>query len=290
VVELIIVSTLVTGGVYALLATGFSLIFGNARVINLAHTAFFMVAAYGMWYLMRELGLGIIESIAITVSATTLLGLLAYWFLINRIREHHAAVLLMTVALALVFQEIFLGIFASHYRAIPFLISGYSEILGVRVLNQHLLSLGIVAAVIIIVWLVLTKTKLGIALRATAQDAEIANLMGISVPRTLLITMGIATALAAIAAVAVAPLWVVYPYMWNAPLVMILVIVVLGGLGSIKGSIIGAFIVAFVEVLVATLMPSGSYLKFMFAMLVMIIVLVVRPGGLFGIVFEEERL
>ena len=289
-VELIIVSTLVTGGVYALLATGFSLIFGNARVINLAHTAFFMVAAYGMWYLMRELGLGIIESIAITVSATTLLGLLAYWFLINRIREHHAAVLLMTVALALVFQEIFLGIFASHYRAIPFLISGYSEILGVRVLNQHLLSLGIVAAVIIIVWLVLTKTKLGIALRATAQDAEIANLMGISVPRTLLITMGIATALAAIAAVAVAPLWVVYPYMWNAPLVMILVIVVLGGLGSIKGSIIGAFIVAFVEVLVATLMPSGAYLKVMFAMLVMIIVLVVRPGGLFGIVFEEERL
>jgi len=290
VVELIIVSTLVTGGVYALLATGFSLIFGNARVINLAHTAFFMVAAYGMWYLMRELGLGIIESIAITVSATTLLGLLVYRFLINRIREHHAAVLLMTVALALVFQEIFLGIFASHYRAIPFLISGYSEILGVRVLNQHLLSLGIVAAVIVIVWLVLTKTKLGIALRATAQDAEIANLMGISVPRTLLITMGIATALAAIAAVAVAPLWVVYPYMWNAPLVMVLVIVVLGGLGSIKGSIIGAFIVALVEVLVATLMPSGAYLKVMFAMLVMIIVLVVRPGGLFGIVFEEERL
>lgn len=289
-VELIIVSTLVTGGVYALLATGFSLIFGNARVINLAHTAFFMVAAYGMWYLMRELGLGIIESIAITVSATTLLGLLVYRFLINRIREHHAAVLLMTVALALVFQEIFLGIFASHYRAIPFLVSGYSEILGVRVLNQHLLSLGIVAAVIVIVWLVLTKTKLGIALRATAQDAEIANLMGISVPRTLLITMGIATALAAIAAVAVAPLWVVYPYMWNAPLVMVLVIVVLGGLGSIKGSIIGAFIVALVEVLVATLMPSGAYLKVMFAMLVMIIVLVVRPGGLFGIVFEEERL
>ena len=288
--ELIIVSTLVTGGVYALLAIGFSLIFGNARVINMAHTAFFMVGAYGLWYFMRELGLGAIESIAIMVPAVTLLGLLAYWFLINRIREHHAAVLLMTVALALVFQEIFIGLFASHYRSIPYLISGYTEILGIRVLNQHLLSLGIVAVVIVVVWLVLTKTKLGIAIRATAQDAEIANLMGISVPRTLLITMGIATALAAIAAVVVAPVWAVYPYMWNAPLVMVLVIVVLGGLGSTKGSIIGAFIVALVEVLVATLMPSGAYLKMMFAMLVMIIVLVVRPGGLFGIVFEEERL
>jgi len=288
--ELIIVSTLVTGGVYALLAIGFSLIFGNARVINMAHTAFFMVGAYGLWYFMRELGLGAIESIAIMVPAVTLLGLLAYWFLINRIREHHAAVLLMTVALALVFQEIFIGLFASHYRSIPYLISGYTEILGIRVLNQHLLSLGIVAVVIVVVWLVLTKTKLGIAIRATAQDAEIANLMGISVPRTLLITMGIATALAAIAAVVVAPLWTVYPYMWNAPLVMVLVIVVLGGLGSIKGSIIGAFIVSLVEVLVATLMPSGAYLKLMFALLVMIIVLVVRPGGLFGITFEEERL
>jgi len=290
VLELIIVLTLVTGGVYALLAIGFSLIFGNARVINLAHTAFFMAAAYGMWYFMRQLGLGVIESIVITVLAVTILGLLAYWFLINRIREHHAAVLLMTVALALVFQEIFLGIFSSRYRTIPSLIPGYSEIFGIRVLNQHLLSLGIVAVVIVVVWLILTKTKLGIAIRATAQDAEVANLMGISVPRTLLMTMGIATALAAIAAVVVAPLWVVYPYMWNAPLVMILVIVVLGGLGSTKGSIIGAFIVALVEVLVGTLMPSGAYLKFMFAMLVMIIVLVVRPGGLFGIVFEEERL
>jgi branched-chain amino acid transport system permease protein len=290
VVELIIVLTLVTGGVYALLALGFSLIFGSARVINMAHTAFFMAAAYSMWYFMRGLGLGVIASILITVPAVTLLGLLAYRFLIDRIREHHAAVLLMTVAIALVLQEIFLGIFHSHYSSIPYLIPGYSVILGVRVLNQHLLTLGIVAAVIVIVWLVLTKTKLGIALRATAQDAEIANLMGISVPRTLLITMGIATALAAIAAVVVGPLWTIYPYMWNAPLVMVMVIVVLGGLGSVKGSIIGAFIVAFVEVLVALLMPSGSYLKFMFAMLVMIIVLVVRPGGLFGIVFEEERL
>ena len=189
-----------------------------------------------------------------------------------------------------VLRAFFLGLFASHYRIIPSLISGYSEIFGIRVLNQHLLSLGIVAVVIVVVWLVLTKTKLGIAIRATAQDAEIANLMGISVPRTLLITMGIATALAAIAAIVVAPIWVVYPYMWNAPLVMVLVIVVLGGLGSIKGSIIGAFIVALVEVLVATLMPSGAYLKMMFAMLVMIIVLAVRPGGLFGIVFEEEKL
>jgi branched-chain amino acid transport system permease protein len=282
--------TLVTGGVYALLAVGFSLIFGNARVINMAHTGFFMLAAYGLWYFMRRLGLGVAPSIAITLPAVTLLGILAYRFLINPIREHLAAVLLMTVALVIVFQELMTAIFSSLYWAIPSLISGYTEIFGVRVLNQHLLTLGIVAVVIVIVWLILAKTKLGLALRATAQDAEIATLMGISVPRTLMITMGIATALVGVAAVAVAPIWTIYPVMWSRPLVMVLVIVVLGGLGSIKGSIIGAFIIALVEQLVVTLMPSYSYLSLVFAIAAMVIVLIVRPGGLFGVLFEEERL
>jgi len=282
--------TLVTGGVYALLAIGFSLIFGNARVINLAHTGFFMLTAYGLWYFMRNLGIDAVWAILITVPSVTLLGILAYRYLINPIREHHAAVLLMTIALAMVFQELMRAIFSSLYWAIPALIPGFTEILGVRVLNQHLLTLGIVAVVIVVVWLILTKTKLGIALRATAQDAEVASLMGISVPRTLMITMGIATALAAIAAVAVAPIWTIYPHMWTPPLVMIMVIVVLGGLGSIKGAIIGAFIIALVEVSISTLLPTYAYLKVVFAILAMVIVLSVRPGGLFGIMFEEERL
>ena len=289
-IEQLIISTLVTGGVYALLAIGFSLIFGNARVINLAHTGFFMLAAYGLYYFIRQLGLDTGWAILITVPAVTLVGILAYRYLINPIREHLAAVLLMTVALAMAFQELMQALFSSLYWSIPPLIPGFTDILGVSVLNQHLLTLGVVAVVIVVVWLILSKTKLGIALRATAQDAEVANLMGISVPRTLMITMGIATALAAIAAVVVAPIWTIYPAMWTGPLVMVMVVVVLGGLGSIKGAIIGAFIIALVEVSVSLFMPSYAYLKVVFAILTMVIVLIVRPGGLFGILFEEERL
>jgi len=290
VIEHIIIYTLVNGGIYALLAIGFSLIFGNARVINLAHTGFFMLTAYGLWYFMRRLGIDAGWAILITVPAVTILGILAYRFLINPIREHLAAVLLMTVALAMVFQELMLALFSSNYWAIPPLIPGFTAILGVSVLNQHLLTLGIVVMVVIIVQLILTKTKLGIALRATAQDAEVATLMGISVPRTLTITMGIATAIAAIAGVAVAPIWIISPAMWTPPLVMVMVVVVLGGLGSIKGAIIGAFIISLVEVSVASLMPTYSYLKVVCAILAMVIVLIVRPGGLFGIMFEEEKL
>jgi branched-chain amino acid transport system permease protein len=288
--EQIIVGTLVTGGVYALLAIGFSLIFGNARVINMAHTGFFMLAAYGLYYFIRRAGLEAAPAIIISVVAATLVGVLAYRFLINPIREHHAAVLLMTVAIVLVFQEAMTAIFSSKYWSIPSLISGFTDILGVSVQNQRLLILGVVAAVIVGVWLVLSRTKLGIALRATAQDAEVATLMGISVPKTLMITMGIATFLAAVAAVLVTPISTIYPAMWAGPLVSVLVIVVLGGLGSIRGAIIGAFIIALVEVSVAVLMPHYAYLKVVFSILAMVIVLIVRPGGLFGVIFEEERL
>jgi branched-chain amino acid transport system permease protein len=289
-VDLIIIFTLVNGGIYALLAVGFSLIFGVARLINLAHTGFYMLAAYGVWYFSLQLGLGLIESIIISVVAVTLLGVLSYRFVIDRIREHHAAVLLITLGLAMTFEQLMTLFFTGNYETIPNYVSGFVEILGIRVTNQYMLTLIIVAVVIIVVMLFLTKTKLGTAIRATANDAEIASLMGISVPRTLMITMGIATALAAVAGVVMAPSVIISPALWSSPLVMMMVIVVLGGLGSIKGSVIGAFIIGFVETLITVTLPAGGYLKTTFVLLVMVIVLLVRPGGLFGIMLEEERL
>jgi branched-chain amino acid transport system permease protein len=290
VIQAFIIQLLVTGGVYALLAAGFSLIFGVARMINLAHTAFFMLAAYGMFFCSYQLGLDPISSIILAIVVTTLIAIASYKLLIDRIREHQVTVLLITLALAMVFQELMVLAFTATFREAPVLIPGYLEILGVRITNQQLLSVGIVGVVLICVWAVLLKTKLGIAIRATAQDTEVANLMGINVSRILLIAMGIASALAAISGVVVAPLWVVYPYMWMSPLIMVMAIVTLGGLGSIKGSVIGAFIIAFVETLVVFLVPAGAFLKLAFALLAMVIILVVRPEGLFGVVFEEERL
>ena len=289
-IQAFIIQMVVTGGVYALLAVGFSLIFGVARMINLAHTAFFMLAAYGMFFCSYQLGLDPVSSIILSIVVTTLIAVASYKLFIDRVREHQVTVLLITIALAMVFQELMLLAFGAHFREAPTLIPGYLEVLGVRITYQQLLSIGIVLVVLICVWAVLLRTKLGIAIRATAQDAEIANLMGISVSRILLITMGIAAALAAVSGIVVAPLWVVYPYMWLSPLVMVMAIVVLGGLGSIKGSVIGAFIIAFVETLVVFLVPAGAFLKLAFALLAMVIILVVRPEGLFGVVFEEERL
>ena len=198
--------------------------------------------------------------------------------------------MLITLGLAMVFQESMLLAFGGHYLGTPSFVSGYWEIIGVKVSYQHLLIFGVVLVVLVGVWALLSKTRLGIAIRATAQDPEIASLMGINVPRILLTTMGIAAALAAVSGIVIAPTLVLEPYMWMPPLIMIMAIVVLGGLGSVKGSFIGAFIIGFVEVLVVFLVPSGAFLKGAVALLVMVIVLLVRPEGLFGVAFEEERL
>ena len=289
-IEGILVIGLVRGGAYALLAVGFALIFGVARMINLAHTCFYMLAAYAIYTFATLLGLHLVLSIVLSLIVTTVIGILTYKLFIDRVREHHVTVMLITLALAMAFQECMLLAFGGHYLGVPSFLPGYWEIIGVKVSYQHLLTFGTVLVVLIGVWALLSKTRLGIAIRATAQDSEIAGLMGIDVSRILLITMGIASALAAVSGIVVVPTLVLEPHMWTHPLIMVMAIVVLGGLGSVKGSFIGAFIIGFVEVLVVFLVPAGAFLKGAVALLVMVIILLVRPEGLFGIAFEEERL
>jgi len=289
-VEGIIIQGLIKGGTYALLAVGFSLIFGVARMINLSHTCFYMLAAYGIYAFAKLLGMPLIAAVVLSLLATTVIGIITYRLFIDRVREHHVTVMLITLALAMVFQEWMIMSFTSEPLGAPSFVSGYWQIIGVKVSYQHLLTFGVAMAVLVGVWALLSKTRLGVAIRATAQDSEIANLMGINVRRILLITMGLAAALAAVAGAVVAPTLTLVPTMWTSPLVMIMAIVVLGGLGSVKGSLIGAFIIGFIEVLVVFLLPGGAFLKGAFALLVMVLILLIRPEGLFGVVFEEERL
>jgi branched-chain amino acid transport system permease protein len=250
-----------------------------------------MIAAYIIWYLSSTQGWSFGASIAISVVGTGLLGVLVYRFLLDRVREHHAAVLLMTIAIAMFMQELITPLFGWNPHQIPFVIKGATKIGGVLIYNQYLLTLGIATAVVILLWLLLSKTRVGIAIRATAQDAEIASLMGVSVSRTLMLTMGIGTALAAVAGVFLPPLeGGLSAYMWAPPLFMVLVVVVLGGLGSLKGSYIAAFFVGWIQAMVMVISPTLSYLSQAFAMLAMVIVLVVRPQGMFGTFFEEEKL
>ena len=287
--ENIIVYGLVSSGVYALLAVGFSLIFGVARIVNLAHTAFYMLAAYLIYSLASSVGLNLYLSIIIAIVIVSFVGTISYKFLIARVRQHEATTLIVTIAIAVIMQEAILKGFGGQPRGVPKLISGSVDIFGVTVLNQQLLTFGVVILLLLATWFFLMRTKPGVAIRAIAQDREVANLMGINVPRMEMLTMAISVGLAAIAGALVAPLLLVTPGMWTHPLVMILAVVVLGGLGSLQGSLIGAIILGFAENMVVFLAPSGSFLKTSVALTVMLIVILIKPEGLFGIVFEEER-
>lgn len=285
----IIITGLITGSMLALLAIGFSLIFGVARIVNIAHTAFYMVAGYCIYVLSVKLGLHPVLGMLIAVVVVTLLGLLAYKFLIDPIREHEAAVLIATIALAMIFQEAMLLIFTGDYLTVSALIEGYFILFGVKIFYQQVLTFGVVLVLLAVLWFLLMKTKLGLAIRSTAEDREVANLMGMNDSRLAMITMGISVALAGFTGAVIAPLTVLSPYMWMEPLILMMAVVVLGGLGSIKGSFVAAYILGFTEALVVFLIPKGAFLKGSVALSIMILVLLLRPEGLFGIAFEEER-
>ncbi len=285
----ILITGLVNSGVYALLAVGFSLIFGVARIVNIAHTAFYMLAAYCFYMLLVKTGIGFAVAAVVSVVAVTALSVLCYRLIIEPVREHESAVLIATIALALVFQELMLLSFGGHYLGIPSTLEGVVRVFGVSVPYQRLLILVVAAVMLGAVWFLLYRTRLGLAIRATANDREVANLMGMNVHRVAMATVAISVALAAVAGVVVAPVFVVDPFMWLPPLVTMLAIVVLGGLGSMKGSLIGALVIGYVEAITVFTVPAGAYLKGAAALLIMVAVLLARPEGLFGVSFEEER-
>jgi branched-chain amino acid transport system permease protein len=285
----IIIGGLISGSTFALLAIGFSLIFGVARIVNFAHTAFYMLAAYCIYVGAQLMGLHPIWGMLAAIVLVALLGMISYKALINPIREHEGAVLIATIALAMIFQEVMSLIFTGTYLSVPALIGGYFKLLGVKVFYQQLLTFCGALLVMVVLWVLLMRTKLGLAIRSTAQDREVANLMGINEARVAMMTMGLSVGLAAFTGAIVVPLTVLEPQMWGGPLVMMMAVVVLGGLGSLKGSFIAAYILGFAEALVVFLAPMGAYLKGSVALSIMILVLLIRPEGLFGVYFEEER-
>jgi branched-chain amino acid transport system permease protein len=288
--SLFLVNGLVLGGTYAILAAGFNLIFGVARIMNFSHTGLYMLSAYVMYILITILEIPLIPSIFLAIISPTILSIFFYQVFVNRVKEHEFSVIILTLGLIMIVQEVFLLFFGGSVRGVPLYIEGYADIIGIRVSYQHLFSLFVCVFVLIGLGWVLNRTKLGNAIRCVSQNTEVANLMGINVSTIQVMTVGLSALLAGIAAVVMVPLFSIEPYMWAGPLIIILAAVVVGGLGSIKGCIIGGFLLAFVEVAVVSFIPQGGFLRGVVSLMTMVLVLIIRPEGMFGIVFEEERL
>jgi len=278
-VDIVIFGT-IWGAIYTILALGFTLIFGVARILNLAYGAMFMVASYFIYALVSGLGMPAVVAWVVAVMGTCLFGMALYLVFIRRLRGSLGRVLIVTAGIAIFLQEVAVLTFSTEPRYVPTALTGSLAIFGVRVTHQQLLTLAVAAVLLLLLQAFLTRTRLGRELRAVAQDAEMAALMGIPVERTYLVATALSTALAAAAGALVAPFLTVSPEMGWSPLLVAFTVVVVGGLGSLWGTILAAFIVAYAEMLTA--FAISPQLREVVTFAIMIFTLLFRPHGLFG--------
>jgi branched-chain amino acid transport system permease protein len=270
------------GGLYALVALGLTLIFGVMKIINFAHGSLMMLAMYATFWLATTFGLDPYLSLALTLPAAFGLGMAIQRVVVAPVLaapEHNQ--LLMTLGLALFLDNLALVVFTADPRT---LLTAYSQStvpLGPLRLNlPRLLAFAGALAITAALGLFLTRTRLGLAFRAAAEERDGAALVGIPVGHVYALAFGLGTACVAAAGTLAVPFFYVSPEVGNTFVITAFVVVVLGGLGSFAGALLGGLLVGVVESL-GGLFLHGSLAQIgIFALF--ILVLLVRPSGLLG--------
>ncbi len=270
----------VTSAIYAMLAVGFTLIFGVARILNLAHGSFYALGAYGAYVLTTIFKVPLLVAAPLVVLGVALFGMLVERVLIRPMRKSQLAVLMISLAVSLVVEQALFLIFGSEYRNVPSFIDQKYVIGGVDVAGQRLLTLLVAVVSIGGLYMFIQRTRLGSAILAISQDPEAAQYMGIPSDRIFGVVMAMSAGLAALAGIMAGPFLSVQPSMHLLPIVKAFAIVVVGGLGSIPGSIVAALMLGYAETLVAYgISTSWTEIVSVAATLLM---LVLRPAGFFG--------
>lgn len=272
------------GGVYALMASGLTLIFGVMNIVNLAHAAFMVVAAYIALGLFNALGLDPILSVVVTMPVMFLLGMAVYRVLFARIAESSRFVestVLLTFATALIVEGVLSFAFTGIYRSTN---PGYTTStlhFGPVYFPEGQFYATLVSVVLLIgLWAFLRTTRTGYAIRATMQNRTAAKTVGVDVAKISLITFGIGTALAGASGSLVSFIFTFYPAVHWDWIAIMMALIVLGGMGSLLGALVGSFLLAIVAGFVGHFVgPVWSTITFFLALFV---ILLVRPQGLFG--------
>ena len=281
----ILVFGLATSGIYALMAVGVALIYGVGRVINFAHGAFYTLGAYFTYVYASRLGLGWWAGAALAILTVSLLAAAFDRLLVEPLREREIILWIMTFAFAFAVRELVVIVFGARPYSIPAFAPGSVSVLGQTIAAQRLLIVGTSGLAIGLLWAFLYRTKTGKALRAVALNRTGAHLVGIPVRSAHAAVMAISAGLAALAGIVISPINVVTPDMGLEPLLMAFTIVILGGIGSLRGSLVAALIVGYAGALVSFLWDP-ELVTFM-ALVVVFSVLIVRPTGLFGMAVER---
>lgn len=278
-----VVNGLALGAIYALIALGYSMVYGIIRLINFAHGDIIMVGAYVAYFSYELLHLGFIPSLLLAMLACALLGVSIERVAYKPLRDApRIAALITAIGVSFLLENLFQVLFDPKQRPFPqFLARTEYNLAGVVVSSEQLLVFGISVLLMIFLNWVVMGTRIGRAMRAVSFDRDAARLMGVNVDTTISATFALGSALAAAAGFLLGMYYQQFdPLMGFMPGLKAFVAAVVGGIGSIPGALAGGFILGLTEVLVVSLGYSTFRDGVAFALL--IIVLLVRPSGLFG--------
>jgi branched-chain amino acid transport system permease protein len=278
------------GSVYGLMALGLTLVWGAVRLLNLAHGAIFIVGAYTAYWVVSTLHMPILVALPAGVLVAAIFAALMHVLFIRPVIGKPGfdnATLVATVGLSISVSAAVLIIFNPEYKVVPPVLSGSQNVVGVQITNQGLLVIATSLALFALVYLFLTYSRQGMAIRAVSQQRDAASLMAIPVVRTYGVVIAISGALAGLAGVLLSPFFFLNPSSGFNPMIQALIVTIFGGLGSVRGALVAGFVLGLFESFVEVYLGVAWALPGVF--LLIILMLIVRPNGLFGI-GEVRRL
>ena len=280
-----IVNGLIIGGIYALIAAGLTTIFGLMNVVNFAHGEFYMLGGMVAFLITQTLWSNYFFALAASITIVMVIGFLVEKILIKRLRATGVDLLvtgaLVTIGVSIFFQNTSLLIFGSIPKLIPSPFSTEPFKIGpILVGRMYLFAAAVTVVVILLAHYSIKKTKLGMAMRATFQDKDVASLVGVNIDRVYSFTFTLGAGLAATAGALLGPIFVIYPNAGERVVLKAFVIVIMGGMGNFLGAILGGFLLGVTESLTSAYI-SAEY-KDLIGFVIVLLILVFRPSGLFG--------
>lgn len=281
----VVVAGLLLGGIYALISVGLSLQYGVARVLNVAHGEFMMLGALTTWSLNQAFGLNPLISMAVCGPVAFALGYVLHRTLFKRLRTSSRSLaifegnsMLASFGLLFIIQNVASIIWGTEIRAYTFM-SYPVSVFGALFAANRLVTLAFAVVIGVVFYLFLVRTRLGKAIRAAAQDPTTAGLMGVNINQVLALCFGFGALMAGLAGLLVSMSYPVHTTMGLEYTIITIIVVVLGGLGSIPGSFIGGFILGLIGSIVTKIEPGLSLAAYY---LIFMLLLWIRPTGLMG--------
>jgi branched-chain amino acid transport system permease protein len=275
----ILVNGIMIGGMYALVASGLTLTLGVIKLFNFAQGEFLMLAAYATYAIVVTAGFPYWTAVIASFVGMALLGVLIYFGVIARtIRSGFFNSMLVTVFLVTIIEQTSVLTFASETKSLPIVIKGAARIGEVTVPYSRLLVIGI-SLVVLLALHFFMKHKIGKAMMASAENSEVASLMGISPNRIFWVTMAVGCGLSGIAGAIVAPVYGAYSTMGSVIFSRALLVLLVGGMGSMSGALAGAFLIGIVESFAFQFL---GYWNLLVVLGIVGIIMYIRPGGLLG--------